>query len=194
MTPRCETLTGAAISSAIEDLARLRTEVFRDWPYLYDGDPANESKYLRSYRNTPNAILIAAMDGDRVVGCATGMPLSHHQDARDLPLTDLGLRLEDVFYCAESVLLPEYRGRGLGHVFFDRREAHAKALGFKTALFCAVERPDSHPARPQNARSLAPFWKGRGYTPRDAFVRMHWTDLGDNGPSKKQLRVWTHDL
>ena len=35
-------LTGDAVAGALDDLARLRIAVFRDWPYLYDGDVAYE--------------------------------------------------------------------------------------------------------------------------------------------------------
>lgn len=189
-----ETLTGNAVTSALDDLARLRTEVFRDWPYLYDGDPEEEQDYLRSYRDTPGAILVAARDGARMVGCATGMPLAYHEDARDVPLETLGLELDQVFYCAESVLLAEHRGKGAGHVFFDRREDHARALGYHVSMFCAVERPEDHPDRPPDARPLAPFWEKRGYRARDARITMTWTDRGAEAPGDKVLRVWTRRL
>lgn len=189
-----ETLTGAGVTEALDDLARLRTEVFRAWPYLYDGDPENEMEYLRSYRDTPGAILVAALDEGRMVGCATGMPLARHEDVRDVPLDALGLTMEQVFYCAESVLLPEYRGQGAGHVFFDRREAHARERGFPVAMFCGVERPDDHPLRPADARSLATFWEKRGYRARDAVIRMTWRDRNEDSPTEKTLRVWTKDL
>lgn len=189
-----ETLEGAGMESALDDLARLRARVFRDWPYLYDGDPANEAEYLRSYRDAPGAVLVLARADGRRVGCATGMPLARHEDARDLPLGELGLDRDEVFYCAESVLLPEFRGHGAGHAFFDRREEHARKHGFAVAMFCAVERPENHPDRPDGARSLAPFWEGRGYVACDAFARMSWTDIGDDAPSEKRLRVWTKSL
>ena len=194
MSLTLRTLTGADVADVLDDLARLRAEVFRDWPYLYDGDPKNEAEYLRSYRDTPGAILVSAEDGGRMVGCATGMPLTHHEDARDVPLGDLGLSVDDVFYCAESVLLPDYRGQGAGHAFFDRREDHARTLGFGVSMFCGVERPHDHPARPDGARSLVPFWEGRGYACRDAVITMRWTDIGDDAPSEKRLRVWTKPL
>lgn len=189
-----ETLTGAGVTRALDDLARLRTQVFRDWPYLYDGDPDNEMEYLQSYRDTPGAILVAALDEGRMVGCATGMPLARHEDARDVPLQALGLAMEQVFYCAESVLLPEYRGQGAGHVFFDSRESHARAWGFSIAMFCGVERPDDHPLRPEEARSLKAFWEGRGYEARDAVIRMTWRDRNEDSPTEKTLRVWTKPL
>ena len=30
-------LTGAELEAHLDDVARLRIAVFRDWPYLYDG-------------------------------------------------------------------------------------------------------------------------------------------------------------
>ena len=189
-----ETMTGARITEVLDDLARLRAEVFCAWPYLYDGDPENEAEYLRSYRDTPGMILVAALDEGRMVGCATGMPLASHEDARDVPLEALGLAMDQVFYCAESVLLPNYRGQGVGHIFFDRREAYARNFGFSIAMFCGVERPDDHPLRPADARSLAPFWAKRGYRAREAVIRMTWRDRNEDGPSGKTLRVWTKPL
>ncbi|HAO32021.1 MAG TPA: GNAT family N-acetyltransferase, partial [Candidatus Competibacteraceae bacterium] len=42
-----------------------------------------------------------------------------------------------IFYYGESVLLPDYRGLGLGKRFFEEREAHVRALGrFETVCFC----------------------------------------------------------
>ncbi|SPJ23437.1 GNAT family N-acetyltransferase [Palleronia abyssalis] len=189
-----ETSTGAKVGAALDDLARLRAEVFRAWPYLYDGDPGEEADYLRSYRDTPGAILVAARDGNHTVGCATGMPLACHEDAQDVPLDKLGLSMDAVFYCAESVLLPGYRGQGAGHAFFDIREAHARELGYTISMFCGVERPDHHPLRPEGPRSLIPFWERRGYVGTEAFIHMTWTDLDRDTPTEKPLRVWVKHL
>jgi hypothetical protein len=56
--------TGADVGQVLDDLARLRIAVFRDWPYLYDGDLAYERRYLELYTN-PRAIVVGAFDGDR---------------------------------------------------------------------------------------------------------------------------------
>lgn len=39
-------LTGLDLDAALDDMARLRIKVFRDWPYLYDGDVDYERRYL----------------------------------------------------------------------------------------------------------------------------------------------------
>ena len=194
MSLRIETLTGPALDAALEDLACLRIAVFREWPYLYDGDLENEARYLRSYRDAPRAALVAARDGERIVGAATGMPLEDHADAAQLR-GDLGVPHEAVFYCAESVLLPEFRGRGVGHAFFDRREEHARALGRAHSAFLSVIRPDDHPAWPEGYRPLDGFWRGRGYAPvPDVEGRFEWTDVGRAEPSAHRLRLWMKAL
>ena len=48
-----------------------------------------------------------------------------------------GYDITKIFYCGESVLLKSHRGHGLGHAFFDGREAQAKKLGgFTHSSFC----------------------------------------------------------
>ena len=122
-----ERLTGQALADALDDVARLRIEVFRAWPYLYDGDAGYEAEYLQTYRESADAILVGAFDGDRLVGASTGTPMEDHAEDFGAAFAGQGIALEDIFYCAESVLLPEYRGHGLGHRFFDAREAQCRS-------------------------------------------------------------------
>lgn len=187
-------LTGEAVAGVLDDLARLRIAVFRDWPYLYDGDAAYEREYLKAY-TAPGAVVVAAMDGDRMVGAATGAPMEHHAEDFAAAFAGRPERLEDIFYCAESVLLPEYRGHGLGHAFFDGREAQGRALGRRWSAFCSVIRPADHPARPADYRPLDGFWRKRGYEPLPGVIAsFHWRDLGDAEETTKQLQFWMKPL
>jgi GNAT superfamily N-acetyltransferase len=187
-------LTGAALDAALDDVAALRITVFRAFPYLYDGDLAYERRYLATYRDSPGAILVGAFDGARLVGAATGTPMEDHAEfAR--PFAGTGIDLTRIFYCAESVLLPDYRGRGVGHAFFDHREAYARALGRTHAAFCAVIRPPDHPARPAGYAPLDPFWRKRGYAPLPGVVaRYSWKDIDAAGETAKPLQVWMREL
>lgn len=188
-------LTGAALDAALDDVARLRIAVFRDWPYLYDGSLDYERRYLESYRASDTAVVVGAFDGARLVGAATGTPLEDHAEDFAAPFAGTGLPLETVFYCAESVLLPEYRGHGLGHAFFDAREAHARALGRSFSAFCSVMRPADHPMRPAGYRPLDGFWRKRGYEPmRGVVAHFRWTDLGDSEQTEKPLQFWGRAL
>ncbi|NNE52963.1 MAG: GNAT family N-acetyltransferase [Sulfitobacter sp.] len=188
-------LTGQPLVNALSGVAALRIRVFRDWPYLYDGDQAYEESYLQTYRDSPRAILVGAFDGPRLVGASTGTPLADHADDFAAAFAGTGLDLAKIFYCAESVLLSDYRGRGTGHRFFDLREDHARDLGFTKCCFCAVQRPADHPDRPADYRPLDPFWRSRGYAPMPGVVaQFRWKDVGEAEESAKPLQFWMKDL
>lgn len=188
-------LTGPALDAALDDVAALRIAVFRDWPYLYDGSLEYERRYLDSYRTSPGAVVVGAFDGPRLVGAATGTPLEDHAEDFAAAFAPTGLPLETVFYCAESVLLPGYRGQGLGHAFFDAREAHARALGRRFSAFCAVIRPKDHPLKPETYRPLDRFWAKRGYAPLPGVIaHFRWTDVGAAGETEKPLQFWGRPL
>ncbi|WP_430303134.1 GNAT family N-acetyltransferase [Shimia ponticola] len=194
MTITVEPLTGDALTQALPDLAQLRMTVFRAFPYLYDGDMEYEERYLASYRDNPRAVLVAARDGDRIVGASTGMPLVDHADAASLAHPDLP-PAETIYYCAESVLLADYRGRGIGHLFFDIREAEARRMGFEYALFCGVVRPDDHPERPVDHRPLEGVWAKRGYQKLPGVTAtFHWTDIGSDMETPHSLQAWMRRL
>jgi GNAT superfamily N-acetyltransferase len=194
MTLRFREFVGEEIAEVVDGLARLRVTVFRDWPYLYDGDAEYERGYLSGYAKG-DSIVVAAHAGERMVGAATGMPLSDHADDFAAAFEGSGIDMGEVFYCAESVLLPEFRGHGAGHAFFDRREAHAARLGFSRVAFCSVLRPGDHPARPADERSHDAFWRGRGYAPLAGVVaRFSWRDIGDADQTGKDLQFWMKRL
>lgn len=195
MTLDVRPLTGADLERVLPDVARLRIEVFRAWPYLYDGTFDYEHRYLQSYRESAGAILVGAFDGDRLVGASTGTPMEDHADDFAVAFADTGYELNDIFYNAESVLLPEYRGRGIGHAFFDAREAHARALGRRHVAFCGVVRPGDHPLRPADYRPLDAFWTARGYRKLDgAIARFSWKDIDRPAEDEKPLQFWIRDL
>lgn len=192
---RVETLTGEALDQALDGVARLRIEVFRAFPYLYDGDFDYERRYLEVYRESARAVLVGAFDGDRLVGAATGTPMADHAEDFAAAFEGTGIDLSTLFYCAESVLLPEYRGRGVGHSFFDLREAHARRLGFARACFCGVLRPADHPLRPAAYAPLDPFWRKRGYAPLPGVVaHFRWKDIDQAEETEKPLQFWMREL
>ena len=192
---RVEVLTGAALEAALDDVARLRITVFRAFPYLYDGDFAYEQRYLQSYRDSAQAVLVGAFDGGRLVGAATGTPMEDHASDFADAFAQTGFDLNSIFYCAESVLLPDYRGRGIGNRFFDLREAHARALGRNHVAFCGVIRPSGHPDRPADYAPLDPFWRKRGYEPLPGVIaRFRWKDIGEAEETEKPLQFWMRAL
>ncbi len=192
---RVESFYGDQIHSLIPALAELRIKVFHDFPYLYEGSLDYEKKYLKVYTDSSRSVLVAAFDGDQLVGAATALPLSDEADYVKEPFIKASMNLNDVYYFGESVLLKEYRGHGLGHRFFDGREAAAKKFNFKFAAFCGVQRPENHPMRPSDFRALDEFWKKRGYEKKTKLQsEFSWLDIGDNAETKKTMIYWMKPL
>lgn len=195
MTIEIRTLEESALRAALPDLARLRIDVFRSWPYLYDGSLDYEERYLARYAETRGAVIVGAYDGERLVGAATGEPLEREVIQFRRPFEEVGLEPGSIFYLAESILEPAFRGQGIGHVFFDEREAHARALGFETSAFCAVIRPDGHPLKPAGFSPLDGFWEKRGYAKLEGgIVYFPWQDVGEMQETEKPMQVWIRQL
>jgi GNAT superfamily N-acetyltransferase len=196
MSLTLQRLTGPAITPHLTDLARLRITVFREWPYLYDGDMAYEAHYLETYSRSPESLFVLALDGDLVVGASTGVPMAHETDAFKGPFLAQGYDPERIFYFGESVLLPRYRGQGIGVRFFDEREGYARALGrFSHAAFCAVERPADHPLRPADYLPLDAFWGRRGYRKQPQLATtFNWKDLDQPESTAKPMTFWIKAL
>lgn len=190
-----DALNGPAALPYLGDLAALRIEVFREFPYLYEGTLEYEQRYLRTYSEHARSVIVLARDGAKVVGASTAMPLTEHGEDMAPVLAKAGFDPERVYYFGESVLRASYRGQGIGHAFFDQREAAAKEHGFSAAAFCAVMRPSDHPLCPADYVPHDAFWTKRGYVKRaDIVASFAWRDLGEREETHKPMVFWVKEL
>lgn len=182
-------------AASFDALAGLRIAVFRDFPYLYDGDIAYERNYLAAYMASPRAVIVGAFDGARLVGAATAAPLTDHFEEFASPLAAYGLDPSAFYYFGESVLEKPFRGQGVGVRFFEERERAARDHGFSKTLFSAVIRPDDHPARPAGHVPLDRFWQARGYRKLDGLTTTFaWKEVGEADETGKPMGFWMKDL
>ncbi len=185
-------VSGAELEPYLDGLGRLRIAVFREWPYLYDGSLDYEREYLRSYLNCERSLVALVLDEGEPVGATTCMPLAEEGPEFQAPFKAGRYDLGDVCYFGESMLLPSYRGRGLGKEFFTRREAHAARLGAVITTFCAVDRAPDDPRQPEGYRSLHGFWSALGYEPQPHLrAEFRWKEIGEPEESPKSLTFWT---
>ncbi|MDG5766110.1 hypothetical protein QA596_01440 [Balneolales bacterium ANBcel1] len=194
--PEIRIVTGEELRPHLETLAHLRISVFRAFPYLYDGDMAYEQKYLSTYMDNPAAITVLVLDNGHAVGASTALPLSDETDEVKAPFLEKGLNPDEYFYFGESVLEPSWRGRGLGVRFFLEREAFArKNPQFRYLTFCAVDRPENHPLRPENYVPLDRFWEKRGFRKiPEMKTTFHWKDVGHTKETGKSMTFWIKEL
>ncbi len=194
-TIQVRTFTGEGLHQYIQDLALLRMEVFRDFPYLYDGTLAYEKNYLRTYIEATQSAVIVAFDENRVIGASTCIALAEEEPPIKQAFAASSFPINTVMYLGESVLKKSYRGKGIGVEFFRQRESYARQLDKQYAAFCAVIRPEDHPLRPANYHPLHQFWQNRGYhLYPDIKVKMQWKDVDQEESTAKELVFWIKSL
>lgn len=184
-------LTGNGIADVLDDLATLRLEIFREYPYLYEGRREDELKYLGSYAAAPDACVILARDGSNVIGAATGMPLIHEDAQMIDAFAGAALPLEKIYYIGELLFRPAYRNGGLGQKLLGQIESHICTLGRYSRLTCAtVERPDDHPLRPSGYIPITSFLDRTGFV-RLTGVTAHFTWRETDGVKRDHpMQFW----
>ncbi len=196
MTTITETLlTESTITDALDALATLRLDIFKEYPYLYQGRREDELAYLRSYAEKPEACVILASDGTEVIGAATGMPLIHEDAQLRDAFAGSGYPLESIYYVGELLLQPAYRSAGLGQKLLTQMERHIRSLGHFQQLTCAtVERPDNHPLRPDDAIPISRFLARTGFVHLPGVTtRFTWRET-DGVKREHTMQFWIKDL
>ena len=189
---RLQNFHGAELAPYLDALGELRIAVFREYPYLYVGTLEHEREYLRTYLKSSGSLVVLVFDDDRVVGATTCLPMLDEGPEFQAAFVKAGYDLSTICYFGESILLPAYRGKGIGKEFFVRREAHVHTLGMKLSTFCAVDRPARHPLSPEGYRPLDEFWRSQGYVRRPELqATFVWKEIGEETESPKTLTFWT---
>jgi GNAT superfamily N-acetyltransferase len=189
--PHYLSLRNTEIIPHLETLGRLRLQVFREFPYLYDGTIEDEQDYLRTYALAPSSLIALAFVGDEAIGATTCVRLSEAEGAFRQCFDEAGIPAESICYFGESVLLPSFRGRGIGKAFCQKRLEHAKALGCTTAAFCAVDREENHPLRPEGYRPLDEFWRSQGFMKYPELkAEFTWKEVCEDSETPKTLTFW----
>lgn len=175
----------------LEALGALRIRVFREYPYLYEGTLEYEREYLQTYVKSADSLVVLAFDGEAVVGATTCLPMADEGPEFQEAFLKAGREINQICYFGESILLPEYRGHGIGKKFFVRRENHAQKLGFRTTAFCAVDRATDDARRPAGYRTLDEFWMKQGYVQHPELqATFVWKEIGEEVESPKTLTFW----
>lgn len=181
-------------NTRLREMAKLRTSIFRSFPYLYDGTYEYEAEYLTHYFKCQRACVVGAFDGEALVGMATAVHLPEADKLFQAPFRAQNHNVDDIVYFGESLLLPEYRGQGIGHLFFSERESFAAHAvpNLQLTTFCAVERSPTDSRRPTQYKPLDEFWHKRGYLKQPTLqTSFEWKEVDSVAPTQQTMTFWS---
>jgi hypothetical protein len=188
--------TGSSLKPYLHSIAKLRMEVFKDYPYFEDPDLNRETQYLRKIAASKETIGVLIFDNTTLVGVSLGSPFNIEEPALHRPFQEHHRAIDSYFYFGDSALLKHYRGRGIGHHFFDAREAHvAQFKKFEHICFCAPHCCDPDPNRPKDYVPFVDFWRKRGYILHPELkCTLSWKKIDETHPTETQMSFWIKDI
>lgn len=173
------------------DMARMRIELFREFPYLYEGNIEGEREHLEKYFSCPQAHVLLVFAADAVVGFSTSIPLIHEIPELREPYEKCGFAPQEGLYLGEAMLEAPQRGQGILRVFFEYHERTAQQLGLRFTTLMTVDRPYNHPLCPAQ------------YTPMDILlahftyekipgcvVKIEWPQVDTGRTEPNVLSTW----
>ena len=107
-----EVLKGNEIKNYVDELGRFRIEIFKEFPYLYEGNMEYERNYLYRYTKSSESILILMKDTRGLFGACTGIPLQDEDTEHVRPFQKINI--EEIFYIGELMVRADSRGKRLG--------------------------------------------------------------------------------
>jgi len=185
------------IHSYVEDIARLRVTVFKEYPYLYDGNFDDELLYAQKFVNSPNSLVCLLFDKNKVVGALTGLPLAYEDVLiRDTWEQNSNTPLSSVYYFSEMLMYSEYRKHGYGSKLFVTGENCVKQYSsFDTITLITIHRNNNHPLQPTSYKPLDHFCEIHGYTKHDDITCIiSWKEIGASEASQNELIYWSKIL
>lgn len=188
--------TGSHIKIYLHSIAKLLEELFREYPYFQETNIEQQIKYIRETASHKDAIAVLIFDNTTLIGASIGTPLAAEPPEIHRPFLERQLPIAHYYYFSASLLLKPYRGRGMGHHFFDVRETHVQHCKKYTHIcFCAPLRPEVDPERPDDYLRLDDFWRKRGYIHHpDMQSHLPWASVNPQQPETKTMTFWMKGL
>jgi len=182
-------IRGPGIAKYIDCLGKFRISIFRDFPYLYDGDISYERKYLGRYAQSESAVLCLVDDEHGLRAACTGIPLRDEEDASKSVFSVE--EVANIFYIGEVMIRADARRGGLGQKLLSEMIDLAAADGYRQIVLFTVDRGFDPPLRPERYWSPEPLWRKFGFE-RDPEKRVlfSWKDVGSDVATAKPMSVW----
>ena len=153
---------GLSVSPYLKDIAKLRIDTLKDFPYLYKGELEKEIEHLeKTYLASNDSWFLLYLSSTGVIGGIGITPLDMLPSDIKEPFIINGLNIHDYMYIGEAMLLRDYRDRGLFKNMLSFAEKQAKFAGKKNTVFSYVEREKMNDRYKRAGDSL---WEKFGYS------------------------------
>jgi GNAT superfamily N-acetyltransferase len=179
-----------AITEYIDTIAKLRIDIFKEFPYLYDGDLHYEQNYLKKFSHAKDAIAVILKADDEVVGVVTGLPLRYEEDAMQRPWKETNFNIDTIYYFSEILLYADYRNQGLGKELLNTaQEWIESARKYNFFTLATVDRDRS--LAPDGYQPSNNFWIDHGYNKlNDIVSHISWRDIHKDQEDAKPMLFW----
>jgi len=200
MNAKLEVFIGNEINNNIDDVARLRIEEFRNFPYLYDGNLEYEKNYLKCYADDIKSTLALAKVNNTLAGVSTGIPLISNSEivsGIDKIFLEHNLNPDSCYYYGEIIIKPEFRGIGLASLLYKAQDEVIKNWGYKQVCILTVVREIDHPMQPSDYKQKDGMWEHLGFKRLNIIQSHHWPTIQPNGSVvniKNDLEFWIKDI
>jgi GNAT superfamily N-acetyltransferase len=182
-------LRGSEIKHCIDRLGEFRIQIFREYPYLYDGSIEYERTYLRRYLMAPESLCLILEDALGIVGACTGIPLACEDS--EFQNAFVGENKEEVYYIGEVMLRADSRGKKLGSSLMSTALDLIDSNKFKKISLCTVDRGLNHPREPLSYSPPDYLWKKYGFEKSgNLMAYLDWKDVGQDVDTRKPLNIW----
>jgi GNAT superfamily N-acetyltransferase len=191
-----QVLRGQELLSNIPEFAKLRLTIFREYPYLYEGDPALEKSYLSLFASSSDAFFIVAKIKNQVVGAISGLPLDVAQkEIRDV-FHQSAIETGEYYALCEIIVLKEHRNKKIGSVLYKEFENQLlKMKRYKKVVLWQIVRAQGDLKRPNDYFSLDNFWCKKGFIKHPEFIcYIHWKEISDKEESSHRFEFWIKEL
>jgi len=188
MSLALQTISGQEIARHIEALGQFRIDIFRDYPYLYEGEMQYERDYLARYSQCNQSLLLLAEDSAGVAAACTAIPLLTETEDFRAPFTKA--EQEEFFYIGEVMVRSDYRHQGMGSQMLAKMINLIEQQGFRKICLYTVDRGQNHPTKPADYFPPDRLWQKFNFTTNGQQVHFSWKDIGDAQASRKPMNVW----
>jgi GNAT superfamily N-acetyltransferase len=183
---------GQEIQPYIDQVASLRVSIFREYPYLSEGNLQSEKSYLEMYSHAQNGIFLLAVEGEKVVGVLTGISLVEAATLLQNVFLKRKIPVDPFFYLGDIMVVKEYRNKGVGRRLYERLEKHVRErTSYRQIFFSEIHRSESDPRRPKDYTSADQFWEKLGFVKHPELVTYFpWKEVGGSHETPHTMITW----